>query len=90
MAKIDLKYTYRSGPISPTSQKVTGFRWDFAGGMKHFYDTKLPFGSKEAPGIFHRLSQTVCRMMARRGFQIVLIWMILSSANHQKLGALEP
>lgn len=37
----------------------------------YLYDTKLPFGSKEAPGIFHRLSQAVRRMMVRRGFTIV-------------------
>lgn len=34
----------------------------------YLYDTKLPFGSKEAPGIF---SQAVRRMMVRRGFTIV-------------------
>lgn len=37
----------------------------------YLYDTKLPFGSKEAPGIFHRHSQAVRRMMVRRGFTIV-------------------
>ena len=37
----------------------------------YFVDTKLPFGSMEAPGIFHRLYQAVRRMMARRDFNIV-------------------
>jgi hypothetical protein len=34
-------------------------------------DKKLTFGSKLAPGIFHRLSQAMRRMMSRRGFTIV-------------------
>lgn len=71
MAKVDLKSAYRSVPISPESQKVTGFKWTLNGVTAYFVDTKLPFGSKEAPGIFHRLSQAVRRMMARRGFNIV-------------------
>jgi hypothetical protein len=71
MAKVDLKSAYRSVPISSTSQKVTGFKWVLHGDVQYFYDTKLPFGSREAPGIFHRLSQAVRRMMARRGFEVV-------------------
>ncbi|CAC5422338.1 unnamed protein product [Mytilus coruscus] len=64
MSKVDLKSAYRSVKLSQRSQKVTGFNWTL-------YDTKLLFGSKLAPCIFHRLTQAVRRMMSRRGFTIV-------------------
>ena len=38
-------------------------------------DTKLPFGSRLAPGIFHRLKQAVKRMMARRGFTATVAYL---------------
>ncbi|CAC5397551.1 unnamed protein product [Mytilus coruscus] len=72
MSKVDLKSAYRSVKISEASQKVTGFRWIFPNGKEYtLFDRKLPFGSKLAPSIFHRLSQAVRRMMARRGFTTV-------------------
>jgi hypothetical protein len=72
MSKVDLKSAYRSVRISATSQEVTGFQWTFPDGREYtFIDKKLPFGSKLAPGIFHRLSQAVRRMMSRRGFTII-------------------
>ncbi|CAC5371373.1 unnamed protein product [Mytilus coruscus] len=72
MAKVDLKIAYRSVKLSSQSQEVTGLRWTFPDGTEYtFYDTKLPFGSKFAHHIFHRLSQAVRRMMSRRGFTII-------------------
>lgn len=71
MAKVDLKAAYRSVMISAHSQQVTGLKWTFDGRVQYLYDRKLPFGSKLAPSIFHRLSQAVARMMAKRGFSIV-------------------
>jgi hypothetical protein len=72
MAKVDLKSAYRSVGISTHSQSVTGLKWIIDGTTKYFYDSKLPFGSKLAPGIFHRLSQAMRRMLARQGiFNIV-------------------
>ncbi|XP_076078791.1 uncharacterized protein LOC143048808 [Mytilus galloprovincialis] len=72
MAKVDLKSAYRSVQISKTSQQVTGFIWTFPDGREFtLFDRKLPFGSKLAPGIFHRLSQAVRRIMSRKGFTIV-------------------
>ena len=60
MAKVDLKSAYRSVRISNQSQEVTGLKWTFPNRHDYtFIDTKLPFGSKLAPGIFHRLSQAV-------------------------------
>ena len=72
MAKVDLKSAYRSVRISERSQEVTGLQWTFPDGHEYtFIDKKLPFGSKLAPGIFHRISQAIRRMMSRRGFTIV-------------------
>lgn len=72
MAKIDLKSAYRSVRISDRSQQFTGLKWTFPDGTDHIlYDRKLPFGAKLAPSIFHRLSQSVRRMMSRKGFTII-------------------
>ncbi|CAC5425548.1 unnamed protein product [Mytilus coruscus] len=72
MSKVDLKAAYRSVKISEASQKVAGFRRIFPNGKEYtLFDRKLPFGSKLAPNIFHRLSQAVRRMMSRRGFTTV-------------------
>ncbi|CAC5398604.1 unnamed protein product [Mytilus coruscus] len=72
IAKVDLKSAYRSVQISRASQQVTGFRWTFPDGREFtLFDRKLPFSSKLAPGIFHRLTQAVRRRMSREGFTIV-------------------
>ncbi|MEW8548538.1 MAG: reverse transcriptase domain-containing protein [Candidatus Thiodiazotropha sp.] len=75
-AKVDLKSAYRSVSISERSQKVTGFKWTF-GNQQAVYlrDTKLCFGAKLSPGIFHRLTQAVRRMMARKGYDLVVVYL---------------
>ena len=75
MAKVDLKSAYRSVSISDHSKQVTGLKWVVNGHEKYFVDTKLPFGAKLAPGIFHKLSQAVCRFMANRGFPNVIAYL---------------
>lgn len=75
MAKVDLKSAYRSVRISSHSQQVTGLKWVLDGQVRYFIDTKLPFGSKMAPGIFHRLSQAVKRMMCNKGFKRVVAYL---------------
>lgn len=74
MAKVDLKSAYRSVPISEHSQQFTGLKWQFGDQTLYLRDTKLPFGSKLAPGHFHRLSQSVKRMMARKGYGSVVVY----------------
>ena len=70
MAKIDLKHAYRSVPIHPANYQATGCKWRFTGDDfdTFFYDTRLPFGAKSSPEIFHRLTQAVGRMMAKLTF----------------------
>lgn len=61
--------------ISEHSQKVTGFRWNFNGTDVYFRDSKLPFGAKLSPGVFHRLTQAVKRMMGRRGYDLLIVYL---------------
>ena len=35
------------------------------------YDKRLPFGAQTSPMIFHCLTESVCRMMAQRGFTVL-------------------
>ena len=39
------------------------------------FDTRLPFGARRAPGIFHRLTQAVKRMMNARGFTGLVVYL---------------
>ena len=73
MAKIDIKSAYRHIPIHPTSQRATGLKWTFSNGREAwFYDAKLPFGARASPTVFHRISQAVKRMMARKGYTLLV------------------
>ena len=75
MAKIDLKNAFRSVKISKHSQTVTGLQWQFRVRTVFLRDTRLPFGSTVAPGILHRLSQAVRRMLRRRGLTAVVVYL---------------
>ena len=69
LAKVDLKHAYRSVGTHPDSWRVTGMSWCF-NDSKHptyLYDKRLPFGARASPMVFHRLTQGICCMMARRG-----------------------
>lgn len=88
MAKIDLRHAYRSVSIHPTSYQATGCKWRFSGDDfdTFFYDTRLPFGAKCSPEIFHRLTQAVRRMMARRGYHGIIVYLddflVIGSSYH--------
>lgn len=75
MAKIDLQHAYRQVPISKHSQKATGLEWQFGDRIVYLRDTRLPFGSKLAPGIFHRLTQAVKRMLKRHGLTATVVYL---------------
>ncbi|CAC5424301.1 unnamed protein product [Mytilus coruscus] len=69
MAKVDLRPYI---DLLKLSQEVTGLTWTFPNAHEYtFIDKKLPFGSKLALGIFHRLSQAIRRKMSCRGFTIL-------------------
>ena len=73
LAKVDLKSAYRSVAIHKDNYQFTGLKWRFSGqtDYTYFFDSALCFGSRFAPGIFHRLSMAVMRMMHHRGYQCV-------------------
>ena len=76
-AKIDLKSAYRSVTIHPSNFDLTGIKWVFEGEQdpRYLVDTKLPFGARKSPAIFHRLTQSVRRMMAGKGFNSVIVYL---------------
>ena len=75
MAKVDIRHAYRCIPISTQSCRATGMHWTFQDGRSVFmYDCKLPFGARASPTIFHRVSQAIKRMMARRGYSNVIAY----------------
>ena len=76
-SKIDLKSAYRSVKIHPDNYKLTGIKWHFDGneGPLYLFDKRLPFGARKSPAIFHRLTQAVRRMMARRGFNNIVVYL---------------
>ena len=77
MSKIDRKSAYRSVPIHPGNYVGTGLKWRFKGGkvkFTYFVDTRLPFGGKRSPEIFNRLTQAVRRIMAKKGFEAIVVY----------------
>ena len=87
-AKVDLKSAYRSVKISQSSQKVTGLKWNFNGKETLVF----VFGAKLSPGIFHRLTQAVKRMMGRRGYDLLIVYLddflIIAKTKEQCAAAL--
>jgi len=77
LAKVDLKSAYRSVPVHHSNWQALGLQWWFGDDPQptFMYDTRLPFGSKLAPSIFHRLTQSVRRMLQRRGIHGVIVYL---------------
>lgn len=63
MSTVDLASAYRSVLISPMDRPFFGIKWE----DKYFVDNFLCFGSRAAPFIFSRLTDSVCRYMVDRG-----------------------
>ena len=74
MAKVDLKSAYRSVEIRHDHQILTGIQWTFSGDSKPtmLIDKCLPFGARKSPAAFNRITQSVKRMMERRGYKIIV------------------
>lgn len=87
-AKLDISQAYRHIGINKQSQKATGLKWTFMGGQTVvLYDTKLPFGSRASPTIFHRISQAIKRMMIRRGYEDIVAYQddfLVSASTHAR------
>ena len=89
MAKVDLESAYRSVRVHPDDYESTGLKWRFPGESQpqYMFDTRLPFGAKRAPGIFHRITQSVKHMMERRGFTSLEVylddWLIVAPTKEE-------
>ena len=75
MAKVDLQAAYRHIKLSAHSKQVTGLKWQFGKKTVYLRDTRLCFGSKLAPGIFHRITQAVRRMLIRHGLTATVVYL---------------
>ena len=77
LSKVDLKSAYRSVSISSKDYCLTGLKWQFKGDQSptYLFDTRLPFGASLAPMTFHRLTQSVRRMMWNRGFTNIVVYL---------------
>ena len=78
MAKVDLKHAYRSIPIHPA--ELSGYWLKMAILRRcafHLLFTILAShsGQKGSPEIFHPLTQSVRRMMAKRGFPNIVVYL---------------
>jgi hypothetical protein len=73
LAKIDLRSAYRAIPISPLDYKLTGIQWHFKDDLlpTSLFDSKLPFGAAKSCQIFQRLTDSIVRVIASKGFQIL-------------------
>ena len=94
MAKLDLKAAYRSVRVHESQYSLTGIKWTFSGDQHPTYmvDTRLPFGARFSPGIFHKLTQSVKHMMETRGFNGLVVYLddflIVESSKQRCLDAL--
>lgn len=77
LAKLDLASAYRSVGIHHSNFPYTGLKWTFSGDAAPTYmvDTALPFGSRRSPYVFHQLGQAVIRMMAKRGYHGIVVFL---------------
>ena len=77
LARINLRHAYRSVPIHPANYPATGLKWTFSGDASptFMYDTSLCFGGRKSPGIFHRLTQSVRRMMCHKSFAEIVVYL---------------
>ena len=77
LAKLDLANAYRSVRIHPSNYIATGLKWYFGNDISPSYmvDTRLPFGARCSPEIFHELGQAVCRIMCAKGHSGVIVYL---------------
>ena len=77
MGKIDIKSAYRHVGLHPSQFTATGLKFQFSGDnhYTYLYDTRLMFGASEAVGIFNRITQSIVRMMRRRGYHSTVCYL---------------
>lgn len=72
LASVDLMWAYRSISIQEQEQSLTGLSWTFTTSHEATFlaDCRLPFGARKSPAIFNRITQSIQRMMQRKGFVV--------------------
>ena len=73
-AKVDLKAAYRSCGIREEDRRLAGLKWKFSAApdFQYLIDNRLPFGARKSAYHFNNITQSVRRMMRRRGYKIVV------------------
>lgn len=95
MAKVDIKAAFRTIGVLPEQQELLGFKYTPHSGAqpRYFIDTRLPFGMRNSPEIFCRISTAVRAMMVARGYVDVVVYvddfLILAPTEEQCKIALE-
>ena len=75
MAKVDVKSAFRTIGVHPSHWTLLGFKTGSPGGHQQYYvDTRFPFGLKNSPEIFCRISAAVRAMMAARGYTTTVVY----------------
>ena len=75
MAKVDVKSAFRTIGVHPSHWTLLGFKTGKPGERQQYYvDTRFPFGLKNSPEIFCRLSTAVRAMMAARGYTATVVY----------------
>lgn len=76
MAKVDIKAAFRTIGVVQEQQELLGFKYSPREGAqpRYFIDKRLPFGMRNSPEFFCRISTAVRAMMAARGFVDVVVY----------------
>ena len=74
MAKVDIEAAYRHIPIDPYDWDLTAFCWPTDSLEDLYLDGYLQFGLKNACEVFNRVGRAIVRMMARKGFKCIVVY----------------
>jgi hypothetical protein len=74
MAKVDIEAAYRHVPIDPSDWDKLAFTWPSDDLSDTFIDGYLQFGLTNACEIFNCMGRAIMRMMARRGFKCLVVY----------------
>ena len=67
MYKVDLSQAYRSVPLASMYWAKHSFQWK----GQQYFDTRLPFGNRAAPGVFHRFTRAIVAKLQSLGHCVV-------------------
>lgn len=74
MAKVDIEAAYRHVPIDPFDWDKLAFCWPSDSLDDLYLDGYLQFGLKNACEVFNRIGRAIVRMMRRRGFHCIIVY----------------